>query len=57
MTKREALNLFRNEILPSLTDRSSVTLRCAWNDYTDILFKNKEITEDQYNNWTNPFSF
>jgi len=57
MTKREALNLFRNEILPSLTDRSSVTLRCAWNDYTDILFQNKEITEDQYNNWTNPFSF
>jgi len=57
MTKREALSLFRIEILPSIPAIDKVARRCAWNDYTDALCKNRTITEHQYNNWTNPFSF
>jgi len=30
--------------------------RCeAWNDWTDALMKNKEITPAQYESWDNPF--
>jgi len=27
----------------------------AWQDFTDMLCKEGDITENQYNNWTNPF--
>ena len=28
-----------------------------WNDFTDMLHKNNEISDNQFNNWTNPYSY
>lgn len=28
--------------------------RQAWNDYTDMLHKDRQITAHQYETWTNP---
>ena len=39
---------------PSLkTD--TIAKRESWNDYTDMLCKEGDITMNQYNNWSNPF--
>jgi len=32
-----------------------VAKREKWNNFTDMLCKEGYITENQYNNWTNPF--
>ena len=32
-----------------------IALKTAWNDYTHFLLDDEEITEEQYNNWDNPF--
>lgn len=32
-----------------------IAKREAWNNFTDDLCKEGYITENQYNNWTNPF--
>lgn len=32
-----------------------IAAREAWNNYTDSLCKNGEISEWQYNNWPNPY--
>ena len=55
MTKREAVKLFRELVLHSIPATDKVAMRCAWNDYTDSLCKDRAITERQYNNWSNPF--
>ena len=55
MTKREAISMFRSEILPSIPRTDKVARRCYWNDFTDSLCKDRSITEKQYENWTNPF--
>lgn len=60
MTKREAFSQFRNFIEPGVikyygkTDR--IALRTAWNDWTDSLCKSGDITQRQYDSWTNPYS-
>tara|TARA_B100000927_G_scaffold160400_1_gene129220 strand:- start:339 stop:551 length:213 start_codon:yes stop_codon:yes gene_type:complete len=28
-----------------------------WNDFTDMLHKNNEISDYQVNNWTNPYEY
>ena len=39
---------------PSLkTD--TIAKRESWNDYTDMLCQEGDITMNQYNNWSNPF--
>lgn len=56
MTKLQAVKLFKMEILPFMDKCDKVAIRCAWNDWTDSLCKNGEITESQYNKWSNPFN-
>lgn len=59
MTKAQALAQFKEFDIPALNERygkDDVTARrTAWNDYTDALCKDKQISEHQYNTWTNPF--
>jgi hypothetical protein len=59
MTKREALQQFKSEILPEVIKKygknDKVAIREAWNNWTDYLCKDGQITAKQYNNWTNPF--
>lgn len=56
MTKLQAVKLFKMEILPFMDKNDKVAIRCTWNDWTDSLCKNGEITESQYNKWSNPFN-
>ena len=59
MTKVEAIKEFRAEILPYVhakygrTDR--IAVREAWNDWTDGLYKDRRITQHQYDTWSGPF--
>lgn len=59
MTKREAVAIFRTTVLPAVVkqygknDRPAITE--AWNNWTDALCKNREITLRQYETWTHPF--
>lgn len=59
MTKKEAIAIFRAEILPEVIrtygpkDKPAVSE--AWNNWTDGLCKDREITLKQYETWSNPF--
>ena len=59
MTKQEALRLFRQEIAPLVREKYGrndiVAMREEWNNYTDALCKDGEITLKQYESWTGPF--
>lgn len=55
MTKKEALAVFRREILPSIPSHDTPAKCEEWNNYTDSLCKGREITLRQYETWTNPF--
>lgn len=61
MTKKEALADFKENVLPVIKklERNgyvdSPMRSQAWNDYTDFLCKNKQITLKQCEKWTNPF--
>lgn len=56
MTKKEALAMFRSEILPSCPKGDKPCRDQAWNDYTDGLQKDGQITERQYDTWVHPFN-
>ena len=53
MTKKEALQEFRSCDCVVRGDRIATAEN--WNNYTDFLCKDRQITDKQYNNWTNPF--
>ena len=59
MTKREAVQIFRAEVLPEIDaqyGKDDIPARCgAWNNWTDALCKQGQITAKQYNEWVNPF--
>lgn len=55
LTKKEALSLFREYIAPSIPKGDVVWRRTAWNDFTDSLCKDRQITLHQYETWDNPF--
>lgn len=64
MTKQEALDHFKAEILPAVDkayppdSRGRPDLparREAWNNYTDGLHEDRQITRHQYDTWSNPF--
>ena len=69
MTKSEALKLFREyDIVPKLKlkkldacgwptnpSRDKANRREAWNNFTDFLCKDRQITAKQYDTWSNPF--
>ena len=53
MTKAEALKLFRE--IDNSPKGDTVWRREAWNNFTDALCKNRQITSRQYDTWVNPF--
>ena len=56
MTKAEALITFRQLWKMTNWSRSDTTAkREMWNNYTDILYKNGDISLSQYENWGQPF--
>lgn len=58
MTKQQAVAQFKDEILPYVIERYGPTDKPArseaWNDWTDSLCKNGEITMRQYETWATP---
>lgn len=52
MTLREARKMFRDEIAVNIPKNDTAALNEAFNNWTDSLAKNGEITERQYNTWT-----
>lgn len=61
MTKREAVALFKADILPSVKAQYERDGRIdrparaeAWNNWTDMLCKERRITLHQYETWTHP---
>ena len=57
MTKAEAIRDFRMlyKTFGHYRRGDVVAKRTEWNDYTDALCKEGLITDNQYNNWGNPF--
>lgn len=57
MTKAEAINQFKEVYAGYIEENrdDKVAIRTAWNDYTDFLMKDGDITEFQYNTWDQPF--
>ena len=60
MTHQQAMRRFRREVIPGVVSRFGLkdkpACRQAWNDYTNSLHRDGEITERQYNTWTGPKS-
>ena len=62
MTKTEAVALFKEAVLPAIKQREQgygngideVMRREAWNNFTDSLCKNNQISDWQYENWSQP---
>ena len=59
-TKQQALSQFRYNWKVFTMSKPQwkndvVAKRTAWNDFTDELCKEGYITDNQYNNWSNPF--
>jgi hypothetical protein len=59
-TKAQVLEQFRYNWKVATMSNSNlkgdvVAKREAWNDFTDMLCKEGDITMNQYNNWSNPF--
>ena len=53
MNKKEVIAQFRSHVACPPGD--ATWRRCAWLDYTDYLCKEHQISQKQYNEWTNPF--
>ena len=53
MTKKDALKEFRS--CGQVVRGDAIWTRCNWNDYTDFLCRDGQITMKQYETWTNPF--
>ena len=56
ITRDEAIVRFEAEVLPYVIDgeRDIPARSEAFNNWTDALCENNEISEWQYNNWTHP---
>ena len=66
MTWEKACQVFEESILPELVEQETEwqggvwehadkPLRCeTWNNWTDSLCKNKQISDWQYSNWSQP---
>lgn len=52
LTKKQAVEMFKEEVLPFVVkeygNNDTTAKRTAWNDFTDMLCKNGEISEKQY---------
>ena len=61
MTKLQAVEIFKNEILPDIkrveeeyTNKDVLLRNVEWSYFIDMLCKNGDITESQYNRWFTP---
>ena len=61
MTKRQAVAQFKEYVMPGIREAyeqdgrmDRVARREAWNNYTDMLCKDREISPRQYDTWTHP---
>lgn len=54
MTYRQAVQHWRRYIKPSVPPRDKPALRESWNNFTDELCKDGEITLKQYESWGQP---
>ena len=54
LTKKQAIIMFK-EIAMSIPSHDKPMLREAWNNYTDSLCKDGEISDRQYSTWSNPY--
>jgi hypothetical protein len=55
MTYENAVDTFTADFLPSIPADDSIMQREAFNNWTDSLCKDGQITIYQYENWDNPF--
>lgn len=60
ITKAQALSQFKYNWKVIIKQHpklkgDKVWKRTEWNDFTDALCKEGYISENQYNNWSNPF--
>jgi len=63
LTKAQAVKMFKENDLPSIKEIEkqngngvdSCMRTEAWNNYTDMLCKDRQITTAQYNSWASPF--
>lgn len=54
LTKVQAENIFKEEYKEFLKTATPTDKRCMWNDFTDILCRDGQISEYQYNTWSHP---
>ena len=61
LTKKQVEQMFRENVLPEIRAmyeqdgrRDAIARREAWNNFTDALCKDRQITLRQYENWTHP---
>ena len=61
MTKKEAMVDVISELygdkydLARALDKDRIAVCEEWNNFTDVLCKQGQITEKQYDTWSNPF--
>jgi hypothetical protein len=53
LTKKQVLEMFRDNYVGARGD--VVWKRETWNNFTDTLCKDRQITERQYETWAAPF--
>lgn len=56
MNRVQALRRFRRDVVPSVPANDKPACREAWNNWTDGLHKDGEITRRQYETWSGPKS-
>ena len=59
MLHAQAVETFTNDIVPTIPTRHDGTIDTiatseAWNNWTDSLCKNRQISDWQYENWSHP---
>lgn len=51
MTRKQAVKMFKEEIFPNWKIETKTTVRCAFNDWVEMLSHNGQISDKQRNNW------
>jgi hypothetical protein len=59
MTDEQVVECFEEFVLPHVIkdygEDDEIAIRTAFNDYTDMLCKDGEISDEQYNDMENPY--
>ena len=54
LTKKQVEKIFKEQIYPSLNKSDKPALHLAWVTFIDGLCKDREISPNQFANWTLP---